>query len=204
MTGAFRYVGRMTPSPIRLRPAAVDDVPVLEGIHDSPESAGEFEWYGFAAGRVGEMIAEGHALGDPGASTGLLVPVTVDDDRIVGLLSWRPAIYGPNRYPAMTLGVGIVPELRGQGYGTEAQRLLTDYLFAHTNANRIEAQTDVENIGEQRALEKAGFIREGVLRGAQWRNGEWHDLVGYGLTRAEHRALRAATGSPAVRAGFTA
>ena len=31
----------MTPSPIRLRPAVADDVPVLEGIHDSHESAGE-------------------------------------------------------------------------------------------------------------------------------------------------------------------
>ena len=42
---------------------------------------------------------------------------------------------------------------------------------------RIEAETDVENLGAQRALEKAGFTREGVLRSAQWQRGGWHDLV---------------------------
>ena len=34
-----------------------------------------------------------------------------------------------------------------------------------------------------RALEKAGFTREGVLRGAQFRRGEWHDLVSYARLR---------------------
>ena len=37
----------------------------------------------------------------------------------------------------------------------------------------------------QRALEKAGFTREGVLRKAQWRNGDWHDLVVYSKLRGE-------------------
>jgi RimJ/RimL family protein N-acetyltransferase len=40
----------------------------------------------------------------------------------------------------------IVPEFRGQGYGTAAQRLLTGYLFATTTAHRVEAGTDVENL----------------------------------------------------------
>jgi RimJ/RimL family protein N-acetyltransferase len=43
--------------------------------------------------------------------------------------------------------------------------------------------TDVENIPEQHALEKAGFSREGVLRGAQFRGGAWHDIVVYALVR---------------------
>jgi RimJ/RimL family protein N-acetyltransferase len=38
---------------------------------------------------------------------------------------------------------------------------------------------------EQRALEKAGFTREGVLRQAQWRSGGWHDQVMYSKLRGE-------------------
>jgi RimJ/RimL family protein N-acetyltransferase len=194
----------MTPPPIRLRPATVDDVPVLEGISDSPETGGH-DWFGFAApGNLRKAIAEGRSLGDHGATSGILVPVTVADDRIVGLLNWHPTIYGPNRYPALNFGIGIVPELRGQGYGTAAHRVLADYLFAHTNVNRLEAQTDIENIGEQRAAEKAGFTREGVLRGAQFRSGEWHDMVSYGMTRADHKELRASAAGSTVRTGFTA
>ena len=35
----------------------------------------------------------------------------------------------------------------------------------------------------ERALEKAGFTREGVLRGALFRRGQWHDCVFYGILR---------------------
>ena len=50
---------------------------------------------------------------------------------------------------------------------------------------RVEASTDITNSAELRALEKAGFTREGVLRKAQWRNGDWHDLVVYSKLRGE-------------------
>ncbi|MBA2393543.1 MAG: GNAT family N-acetyltransferase, partial [Ktedonobacteraceae bacterium] len=50
---------------------------------------------------------------------------------------------------------------------------------------RVEATTDITNRAEQRALEKAGFTREGVLRKAQWRNGNWHDMVVYSKVRGE-------------------
>ena len=76
-----------------------------------------------------------------------------------------------------------MPEFRGKGYGTTAQRLLADYLFTTTTANRLEAGTDVENVGEQRALEKAGFVREGIRRGSQFRGGTWRDMAIYGRLR---------------------
>ena len=56
---------------------------------------------------------------------------------------------------------------------------------AGTLAERIEAETDVENIAEQRALERAGFTREGVLRHTQFRAGRWRDNIIYSVLRAE-------------------
>ncbi|MDP9309486.1 MAG: GNAT family N-acetyltransferase, partial [Chloroflexota bacterium] len=34
-------------------------------------------------------------------------------------------------------------------------------------------------------LEKAGFTREGIARKAQWRAGQYHDLVTYSKLRGE-------------------
>jgi RimJ/RimL family protein N-acetyltransferase len=69
------------------------------------------------------------------------------------------------------------------GGGTAAQAALATYLFGTTLIERLEAGTDVENLGEQRALEKAGFHREGIARHAQFRDGAWHDLVLYSRLR---------------------
>ena len=104
----------------------------------------------------------------------------------IGSVSWRMARYGPNfESRVWNIGIELVSDARGRGFGSEAQRLLAEYLFATTPVNRVEASTDVENIAEQRALEKAGFVREGILRGAQFRQGEWHDLVSYSMVRAD-------------------
>ncbi|HEX2140962.1 MAG TPA: GNAT family protein, partial [Candidatus Limnocylindria bacterium] len=67
----------------------------------------------------------------------------------------------------------------------EAQRLLARWLFDNSDLNRVEASTDVENVAEQRSLEKAGFVREGIQRGAQFRAGAYHDLVTYAVIRSD-------------------
>jgi RimJ/RimL family protein N-acetyltransferase len=74
--------------------------------------------------------------------------------------------------------------------GAAAQRALAEHLFATTPYNRVEASTDVGNVAEQRALERAGFMREGILRGAQHRADDiHHDLVVYSMLRSELESL---------------
>jgi RimJ/RimL family protein N-acetyltransferase len=58
-------------------------------------------------------------------------------------------------------------------------------LFATTLAEGIEAGADTSNLPEQRALEEAGLRRDGVLRGAQYREGTWHDLAFYSRLRGD-------------------
>jgi len=86
------------------------------------------------------------------------------------------------------IGIWLRPEARGCGTGTQAQRAVVDLFFRHTAVNRVEASTDVENVAEQRALEKAGFTREGTTRGAQWRDGAYHDCYLYSILRSEWSA----------------
>ena len=94
----------------------------------------------------------------------------VADGEPIGIVGWHAVGYGPNAESSgWNIGIALLPEARGHGHGTDAQALLAAYLFENTDVNRIEAQTDVDNIAEQRSLEKAGFVREGTARGAQFR-----------------------------------
>ena len=97
------------------------------------------------------------------------------------LVTWRPV----GRSGNYEIGIALFPDHRGHGVGTDAQRQLVDYLFSTTTANRVQAGTEVDNIAEQRALERVGFRREGVQRGLYFRAGQWRDSVMYGLSRGE-------------------
>jgi RimJ/RimL family protein N-acetyltransferase len=108
----------------------------------------------------------------------------VRDDEPVGRVSWRRRQTGPVSH-CWEMGIGLLPEARGHGYGAEAHRLLVRYLFEHTTVHRIEAVTEVDNAAEQRALEKAGFTREGVMRGEFWRGGDWRNTVIYSVLRTD-------------------
>src|SRR6516165_9673651 len=165
---------------IHLRPITESDLPVLDRLAVDPRIAGPFDWHGFAdPGARRRRLAEDGFLGrDPRN-----LAVALDqDDSCIGDVSWLAVPTGPTS-TCWNVGIVILPEFRGKGYGTTAQRLLAEYLFATTTANRAEAGTDVENLAEQRALEKAGFIREGIRRGSQFRDGKWRDMAIYGRLR---------------------
>jgi RimJ/RimL family protein N-acetyltransferase len=136
-------------------------------------------WYGFRdAGRQRRRFETDGWLGD---EDGKLI-VTVGDE-VAGLVGWTPAGFLAGRY--RSIGIVLLPEWRGRGVGTRAQALLCRYLFAHTALHRLEAGTQPENAAEQRALRKVGFREEGVLRGAEFRDGTWRDAVIFGLLRGE-------------------
>ncbi|MEU9182004.1 GNAT family protein [Streptomyces sp. NPDC048550] len=87
----------------------------------------------------------------------------------------------------------------GPGIGTQAQRLLTRYLFAHTPVVRVEADTETGNLAEQRALERSGFTREGVLRSVVFRDGQWRDVVRYSVLRDDIASASPTSDQPGAR-----
>lgn len=74
----------------------------------------------------------------------------------------------------------------GHGYGTECTKLMFHYGFMELNLNRIQTQDMEENVGGQRADEKAGMHYEGTLRQVIFRFGKYHDVRVYSLLRAEY------------------
>ncbi len=94
----------------------------------------------------------------------------------VGDLSAHAVWNGPTiGSRALNIGISLADEWRGRGIGTVAQRLVAEELHAE-GVTRVEASTDVANIAEQRALARAGFQLEGVLRASQQRRDGLHDL----------------------------
>jgi ribosomal-protein-alanine N-acetyltransferase len=65
----------------------------------------------------------------------------------------------------------------GQGHMFAALQLVIPYIFAGLELHRIEAACIPDNARSIRLLEKAGFQREGYLRGYLKINGQWHDHV---------------------------
>lgn len=163
----------------RLRPVHRSDLATLQRWDRAPGS--EFE--DFAGDPPRGVVAADRLPLPPGS--GILV-VTDGQGVLLGSVGWHPVTYGPNAGSrALDIGISLHPSHWGRGHGTRAQRTLADHLFATTPVHRVQASTDLRNTGEQTALERAGFSREGVLRAAQWRRGAFHDLISYSRLRSD-------------------
>jgi RimJ/RimL family protein N-acetyltransferase len=166
--------------PLRLRPVEEDDLPLLYRLTSDPKATGEYAWFGWRdPGEFRRPWMENGLLDDDG---GMLIVAKSAES--LGLMNWHKHKIGRVAH-YWEIGIVLAPEARGQGYGAQAHRLLVAYLFAHTVVNRIQATTETGNVAEQRTLEKAGFTREGMLRGIGFRDGRWVDGVLYSILRAD-------------------
>lgn len=150
-----------------LRDLGVISIRPIDNDYPRPVSTSVYdEW--------GEMAPEIRDL----AITRWLIALTQSDQSevAVGDLSAHAVWYGPTPGSrALNIGISLVNEYRGKGIGSIAQRLLAEELHKQ-GIVRVEAQTDIENIAEQKSLEKAGFKYEGTFRKAQARLDGLHDL----------------------------
>ena len=107
----------------------------------------------------------------------------VEDD--TGRLLGAVTRFGPDGHQA-TFGLWLAPEGRGRGVGTRALRLVADWTFATTAVFRIDSFIMVGNEPSERMVVRAGFQREGVLRGWDLHHGGVPvDCVVYSLLRSD-------------------
>ncbi|WP_061289452.1 GNAT family N-acetyltransferase [Herbidospora cretacea] len=165
---------------VTLRPVRAKDLDLFERERSDREGTGQYQWFGHRSPQpfLREFAENGFLSPDSGR-------LTIEGDGVVvGWVTWWMNSWGPDLTSwCWSTGICVFSGYRGKGIGTQAQVQLAAYLFAHTRAERIQSFTDAENVAEQRALEKAGFVREGVLRRAQWREGAWHDQVLFSALR---------------------
>lgn len=83
------------------------------------------------------------------------------------------------------IGYWIRRGATGNGYATAALKLVAKWGFTELNLNRVEALCAIGNLSSIRVAEKAGFLREGVLRGRFMLKGSPHDAVLLAMLREE-------------------
>lgn len=171
---------------LQLRPLEEADLGTLGRFDTEPSLSQPFEWAGFRDPRARRRRWEQDGyLGEDHS----ILTVAIPDGSFVGYVTWWPTrTFGP-RGGCFDVGIILLPEHRGKGLGAAAQVILADYLFATTLANRLQAITDVENVAEHRALKRAGFQREGVMRSVSFVGGQWRDGALYARLRHDSNPL---------------
>ena len=163
---------------LKLRPVIEADLAMFRRLVTEPGLVGP-DWRGFRdAGEPARTFAQhGYLTPDEGR-----LMVDAGGDEAAGFVIWFNSAHGRSGWE---IGICLLPEWRGKGLGWRAQSMLCDYLFAHWPRQRIEAFTQEDNIGEQKALVKAGFTLEGVLRAVGFREGQWRDGWLYSRLRGD-------------------
>jgi RimJ/RimL family protein N-acetyltransferase len=94
--------------------------------------------------------------------------ITINDEVAGGIgLEPRQDVY---RKTAI-LGYWLSEELWGRGIMPEAVKLVTEYAFKKLDFIRIQASVYSKNPASMRVLEKAGYIKEGIMRNAVIKQG---------------------------------
>ena len=86
-----------------------------------------------------------------------------------------------------SLGYWITKSTWGQGYCTEAARVVLTYGFEIVGLHRIYASHFKSNPASGRVMEKVGMTYEGCLRQHLQRWGKFEDSVQYGILRDEYQ-----------------
>ncbi len=77
-----------------------------------------------------------------------------------------------------------------QGYGSDATRLMLQHGFENLNLHRIYLRVYENNPRAIRAYEKVGYVHEGRMRQAIYKNGKFEDVLLMSVLRSEWDAIK--------------
>lgn len=88
-------------------------------------------------------------------------------------------------------GTWYGPEYQRTVVNTECKYLLLEHAIEHLKAIRVQFKTDIHNVRSQRAIERIGAVKEGILRNHIIRpDGTYRDSVFYSILDTEWPAVR--------------
>jgi ribosomal-protein-alanine N-acetyltransferase len=80
----------------------------------------------------------------------------------------------------------IMPEYWNKGLMTEAIKEIVRFGFAELGVNRIEAEVIPGNLASEKALQKVGFMHEGLLRQWMFWEGKRNDINMYAILKSDN------------------
>jgi RimJ/RimL family protein N-acetyltransferase len=117
----------------------------------------------------------------------------VADDRAVGTIDLHDVDL---RNGSATLGIAIGdPADTGHGYGGDALHALVGFGFDQLRLERVGLEVFAFNTGARRLYERVGFVCEGTLRRALFRDGAFNDVHVMAILRDEWGAAADVAGA---------
>jgi RimJ/RimL family protein N-acetyltransferase len=108
---------------------------------------------------------------------------TLSDDKPIGSIGLGGVRWN---HSDTFVGIGLGDRAYwGNGYGTDAMRIILRYAFTELNLHRVSLDVFSYNPRAQRSYEKAGFKVEGRQRQVMKRDGHRWDFIFMGILREE-------------------
>ncbi len=168
---------------IRLRAVERDDLPRFVAWLNDPEVTAGLSM-SLPLSQVDEEAWYDQMIKQPPERHPMVIEVCLQDN-------WLPVGdcgFNTIDYQSRSGEIGIFigqKDLWNQGYGTETMRLILKHGFNTLNLHRIFLRVFETNMRAIRSYEKAGFVLEGRLRQAQFRNGKYEDVLLMSVLRPE-------------------
>jgi [ribosomal protein S5]-alanine N-acetyltransferase len=168
---------------LALREFAPADEAALHAIVSDPEVTAHTLWGPNEPADTRAFLATAVAQADtPEARVGYhLAAVSRTDDSLLGSV-----ILDIDNVAHARAVVGFVfaPQCWGQGFASEALRLMLDFGFGELRLHRIAVHCHPDHQPCARVLEKAGMTLEGRMRDYKMVRGQWRDSLLYARVRA--------------------
>ena len=104
-------------------------------------------------------------------------------DKIIGTIGFNNFTTGHRA----NIGYDLQKDYWNNGYITESLTAIIKYGFEELEINRIEAECMPGNIFSERALNRLGFLKEGLLRDWMLWNGKHYDMIMYSLIKKDFK-----------------
>lgn len=146
---------------IILRPLCPEDAPSMLRWMNDPDTV-RYLGYGFLRRRSPEDVMELIRMRLDGDLSGECFAIAdADSGKYLG----QCELMLPDlRAKKAEIALVLLPEARGKGYAAQALKQLTDYAFTRGGFEKLHLKCALSNTRALKLYEKAGFVREGLLR----------------------------------------
>ncbi|MFP7479735.1 GNAT family N-acetyltransferase [Terribacillus saccharophilus] len=162
---------------LKLRAVEIDDKDLLKDMINDPQTENMVLGWSFPVSDK-QQIEWIQAVNMDSRNLKLIIQTKESD--AVGLISLT-SIDMKNR--TATINVKLNRRNKNKGIGYKAVNLILKYAFNELNLNTIAANILEYNEGSQKLFEKCGFVKEGILKNRIYKNGKYHDILSYSITR---------------------
>jgi RimJ/RimL family protein N-acetyltransferase len=182
----------LTTARLILRPYRADDLGAVYDIQSRPEVTRYLLFDVRTLDQVRVALEERILAGRPSHEGERLIlalaVVLPETEAVIGDV----ALFRVSReHRAGELGYMFHPDYGGNGYATEAARMMLRLGFENYGLHRVIGRIDARNTPSARVLERLGMRREAHFVQNEYIKGEWADEVVYAMLEDEWRSRQA-------------